>query len=149
MPSIFDAADCDVLVARIRGLRPDAKRQWGKMDVAQMLAHLQMGIRTATGEVKLKRVFIGYLFGRLAKKSLTSPKDWKRGLPTDKSFVIKDARDFAVEQKRLVDLVTTFSRGGPAGLTSEAHPFFGPLTTDEWDALTTRHIDHHLRQFGA
>ena len=149
MPSIFDAADCDALVGRIRGLRPDAKRQWGKMDVAQMLAHLQMAIRTATGEVKLQRVFIGYLFGRLAKKSLTSPKEWKRGLPTDKSFVIKDARDFAVEQKQLIERVSKLSRGGPAGLTSEAPPFFGRLTTAEWDALTTRHLDHHLRQFGA
>lgn len=148
MPSIFDAGDFDTLLARIRGLRPDAERQWGRMDAAQMLAHCQVGIRMATGELKLNRLLIGLLFGRLAKRSLTSPKEWKRDLPTAREFKIKGPREFAVEQERLVDVVTQLSRGGPAGLTPAPHPFFGALTVSEWDALMTRHLDHHLRQFG-
>jgi hypothetical protein len=27
------------------------------------------------------------------------------------------------------------------------HPFFGPLTREEWMIWGYRHIDHHLRQF--
>jgi len=28
------------------------------------------------------------------------------------------------------------------------HPFFGPLTNEEWNALQWKHLSHHLRQFG-
>lgn len=149
MPSIFDRAGLETMLARIRGLRPDAERQWGKMEAAQMLAHCQVGIRLATGDMKLKRVLIGLLFGKMAKKSLTSPEEWKRGLPTAKEFKVKGPRDFSVEQERLLEAVAKLGRGGHAGLTTEPHPFFGRLTPLEWDALMTRHLDHHLRQFGA
>lgn len=29
-----------------------------------------------------------------------------------------------------------------------AHPAFGPLSGREWDVLSWKHLDHHLRQFG-
>jgi len=29
------------------------------------------------------------------------------------------------------------------------HPMFGTLTRQEWLTWTFRHVDHHLRQFGA
>jgi hypothetical protein len=29
------------------------------------------------------------------------------------------------------------------------HPMFGPMTRQEWMTWTFRHVDHHLRQFGA
>ncbi|TPW11975.1 MAG: hypothetical protein FD129_1557, partial [bacterium] len=31
----------------------------------------------------------------------------------------------------------------------EPHPFFGNLNIDEWGRLSWKHLDHHLRQFGA
>jgi hypothetical protein len=48
-----------------------------------------------------------------------------------------------------VALVRRLGDGGAAALTKEPHPFFGPLTAAERDALRWRHLDHHLRQFGA
>jgi hypothetical protein len=33
-------------------------------------------------------------------------------------------------------------------LTSAPHPFFGPMTQQEWETLMWKHLDHHLRQFG-
>lgn len=148
-PTIFSTAALRETTERIRSLGPDAKARWGRMDVAQMLAHCQVAVRLAVGDMTLKRVLIGRLFGRMARKSLTSDKPWKRGLPTAKEFVIGDARDFATERDRLLSLVERLSVGGPAGLTKAPHPFFGPLTPSEWDVLMARHLDHHLRQFGA
>jgi len=148
-PTIFAETTRRETLARIHRLGPDAKARWGKMNVAQMLAHCQVGIQLAVGEMTLKRVLIGRLFGKMAKKSLTSEKPWKKGLPTAKEFKISDERDFATERVRLVALVERLSRGGPAGLTKAPHPFFGPLTTAEWDVLMFRHLDHHLTQFGA
>ena len=148
-PSIFRAEDRAVLVARIRGLAPDAKRGWGKMDVAQMAAHCQVPLRVALGDQRLKRGLIGVLFGSLAKKSLMKDQPFKRGLPTDKAFVVRDARELAVERERLAALVERLGAGGTAALTTEPHPFFGALTPAEWDLLMWKHLDHHLRQFGA
>ena len=149
MKSLFRPDDNAEVVARIQSLRVGAKAQWGKMDAAQMLAHCQTAMRVATGDLKLKRSLFGLLFGRLAKKSLTRPEPFKRGLPTAPEFVVRDARDFTGEQRGLVELVQRFGQRGPAGLTREQHPFFGPLTAEEWDLLQWKHLDHHLRQFGA
>ena len=146
--TLFRAADADSAVTRIERLRPDSKALWGKMDCAQMLTHCQVPLRVATGEKKLKRMLIGVLLGRIAKKKLMKPGDYKRNLPTHPDFVIRDKRDFAREKAELVRLIRGFQKGGPAGLTTEPHAFFGPMTQDEWEILMWKHLDHHLRQFG-
>jgi hypothetical protein len=28
------------------------------------------------------------------------------------------------------------------------HPFFGPMTAEEWGIISYKHLDHHLKQFG-
>ena len=147
--SLFQAADNAEIVRRIRLVRADSQPRWGKMDAAQMMAHLQQAFRVATGDLVLQRVFIGHLFGWIAKKQLTNDKPFGRNLPTDKTFKIRDARDFARERDHLEGLVQAFGAKGPAGLTREPHPFFGRLTTEEWEGLMWKHSDHHLRQFGA
>jgi len=147
--SLFDPAGRAAMLARLEPLQPNATRQWGKMTAAQMLAHCQQPLRVATGELPLKRSLLGILFGRLAKKKLLADAPWKPGLPTAPEFKITDARDFAKEKQALLAIVRRFGEAGAAGLTKAPHPFFGPLTIDEWQALQWKHLDHHLRQFGA
>lgn len=149
MGSLFQSTENAAFVKRVQSLRPDTKAQWGKMSVAQMLAHCQVPLRVAGGELILKRGLIGFLFGKLAKKKLAGPEPFGRNMPTAPEFIVRDARDFTVEQKRLVELVQRFAERGPGGLTREPHPFFGPMTVEEWDRLQWKHLDHHLRQFGA
>lgn len=148
MPSLFDAAGRDAMLARIGRLRSDSRRHWGRMDVAQMLAHCQEPLRVALGERTLRRSLLGMLFGRLAKRRLLADKPWAQGMPTAPEFRITDRRDFAREQAALVALARRFGEAGPAPLAARTHPFFGPLTAHEWQALQWRHLDHHLRQFG-
>ena len=74
---------------------------------------------------------------------------FKRGLPTDAAFRVTDVRDVVVERERLVELLERLGSSGEAALTKAPHPFFGPLTPLEWDRLMWKHLDHHLRQFGA
>lgn len=147
--SLFAAADRQRILARLATLRPDSTRAWGKMSIGQMLAHCQQPLRVALGDLQLKRNLIGFLFGRLAKKKLLAPAPWKAGMPTAPEFKVTDARDFTRERDQLVALVKRLGEGGPAALTKAPHPFFGPMTAAEWDALQWRHLDHHLRQFGA
>lgn len=147
--SLFDPAGLASMLARLERLPPDAVRRWGKMTAAQMLAHCHQPLRVATGDLPLQRSLVGLLFGRMAKKRLLGDRPWQQGMPTAPEFRVTDQRDFAKEKASLLALVRRFGEGGPGALTQQPHPFFGPLTPDEWQALQWRHLDHHLRQFGA
>lgn len=147
--SLFDPEGRRSMLARIDSLQPDAARRWGKMTAGQMLAHCQQPLRVATGELRLKRNLMGLLFGRMAKRMLMKPGPMRPNLPTAPEFVVADERDFAREKAALLALVQAFGEAGPAGLTREPHPFFGRLQAEEWQTLQWKHLDHHLRQFGA
>ncbi len=135
------------VVQRIESLSEASPRQWGKMDVAQMLRHCQLPFRVAAGEMEMKRRLIGRLFGGLAKKKFVDGEGpFHRNAPTDPKFRVAQVLDLEQEQAALIELVRRFGEVGPR--TREPHPFFGPLTPEEWDRLMWKHVDHHLRQFG-
>ena len=47
--NLFNNSVKQELIERINKLTPETQRKWGKMNVAQMLAHLQMQIEVAYG----------------------------------------------------------------------------------------------------
>jgi hypothetical protein len=130
-------------------LRPNSQRLWGKMNPAQTLAHCSAAMQMAVGETTPPRILIGRLLGRFAKNSMiVKEKPMPRNVGTDKSLVVSDERNFVVESQRLHEYIDRFVAGGTGGCTKHPHFFFGPLTPQEWAALTYQHLDHHLRQFG-
>jgi hypothetical protein len=147
--SLWDEPSREALLARLAALDPNAKRLWGKMDVAQMLGHCTEVLRVATCERTLERSFIGFLFGRIALKQTLKDPNIRKNLPTDKSYVVNDARQFSPERAALVEIIERFASRGPKGVPPGPHPFFGPMTPEEWDIMQWTHLDHHLRQFGA
>ncbi|MFI5139987.1 MAG: DUF1569 domain-containing protein [Sphingobacteriales bacterium] len=148
MKSIFNLTDNAEFIERINSLSPSSQALWGKMNVGQMLAHSQTTLKLALGEMKLKRAFIGRIFGKIAKKKILNDAAIEKHLPTFKEAKITDQRNFEEEKAKLLDLVKRFQKAGPDGLTKDPHPFFGALTPNEYDRLNTKHLDHHLRQFG-
>ncbi|MEO5826010.1 MAG: DUF1569 domain-containing protein [Gemmatimonadales bacterium] len=42
-----------------------------------------------------------------------------------------------------------FVGGGSDGCTKSPHSFFGTMNPAEWGVLMYKHLDHHLRPFGA
>jgi hypothetical protein len=148
MKNLFEAATVEEVKERVARLRPDSDRLWGKMNPAQALAHCSASIEMAVGEKLPRRILIGRLLGRLAKKSMiVNEKPMPRNVGTDKSLVVSDERDFVAERQRLSEFIDRFAAGGPAVCTKHPHFFFGPLTPVEWAALMYQHLDHHLRQF--
>jgi Protein of unknown function (DUF1569) len=143
--NLFDPAVKQSIIDRINKLTPQSQQQWGKMDVAQMLAHCQMPLGVATGHHKLKGDFFMRLVGPLFKKKLFNEQPFKRDLPTDTSFKIADPRDFSTEKQKLIRMINDFSETTMSG---ELHPFFGKLTNEQWSKGTWKHLDHHLQQFG-
>ena len=147
--NLFDAAAVEDVKARMARLRPDSERLWGKMTPAQMLAHCSAAIGMAVGETRPPRILLGRLLGRVAKKSLlVNGEPMRRNSMTEKSVLVTDERDFAVERQRLRESIDRFAAGGPGICTKHPHFFFGPLTPMEWAVLMHQHLDHHLRQFG-
>ena len=149
MKNLFEKETVDEVVGRIDKLQPTAPRQWGKMDVAQMMAHCSAAMEMASGKNNPPRMFIGRLLGPLVKPIYTSEKPFSQGNPTEKSLVVGDTREFSREQVRLKECVREFLQGGEAKCTRHPHPFFGALTPYEWSRGMYKHLDHHLRQFGA
>jgi hypothetical protein len=147
MKSIFNPIDNAGFIDRINKLSPASQALWGKMNVGQMLAHCQVPIKVALGDLQLKRGLMGVLFGKIAKKKLLEEKPFKPNLPTFRDAIIKGDQDFDKEKQGLIDLVKKFT-DGPDVITKVPHPFFGPMTVDEWNTLQVKHLDHHLRQFG-
>jgi hypothetical protein len=148
MKSVFEKETYNELKTRIENIAPDTKRLWGKMNVAQMLAHTSEALEMATGNKKHKRHLMGILLSPLVKKSFLSDKPFSKGGPTDPNILIKDQRDFASEKARLLALLKQFHEGGEAKATTHPHSFFGPLTAREWGTSQYKHLNHHLTQFG-
>lgn len=149
MKTLFQPEDLDEIISRIDKLQPTSVRQWGKMDVAQMMAHCSAALDMTSGRLVLPRIWFGRLLGPLVKPMYTNEKPFSKNSPTDKKLVFSDPRDFAREQEQLKGKLRQFHEGGEAGCTSHPHPFFGALTPQEWSRGMYKHLDHHLRQFGA
>src|SRR5277367_374288 len=149
MKNLFEAQAVDEVTQRINALNASSPRQWGKMNVAQMMAHCSAALDMATGELNLPRIFIGRLIAPFVKPIFTNEKPFSQNNPTDKKLVVADQRDFPREQEQLKLKVQQFHDGGEAKCTRHPHPFFGALTPQEWARGMYKHLDHHLRQFGA
>jgi Protein of unknown function (DUF1569). len=144
--NLFDPAVKQEIIDRVNQLSPLAKRQWGKMDVAQMLAHVQKPMEIALGTHTVSGSWLMRQILPLFKKSLYDEKPWKHGLPTDKTFVMIGAlKEFEKEKNQLLDKINRFTENN---MVSEKHPVFGKLTKEQWSKATWKHLDHHLKQFG-
>lgn len=147
MGSLFNAEDNNSIQERINKLTPDSKPLWGKMNVSQMLAHLQPTMLVSFGELDLKGGLMGFLFGKMAKKKIVTEEPFKQNIPTLKQFKVVPG-DFETEKNTLLSYVNRLKTEGPKIFTTKPHPFFGKLTVEEWNMLQWKHLDHHLRQFG-
>ena len=149
MESVFNADTQKSIERRLQVLRPDSPRQWGKMNSAQMLAHCAAALEVACGDRPKKQALLGRLVTPFIRSRLLGEKPFGRNAPTDPDFVIADERDFAAERTRVASLLTRFCAQGPSGAANQVHSFFGRLSGDEWGRLMYKHLDHHVRQFGA
>ena len=149
MKTLFNTNDTNEIIERLNTLTHSSPRQWGKMDVAQMLAHSTHALWMASGEINPPRSFIGKLIGGFIKPIYSNEKPFDKNCPTDPHIKITDQHDFEKEKTALFTAITKFHSGGKEKASTHPHPFFGKLTADEWGTGMYKHLDHHFRQFGA
>lgn len=140
------------ILRRLRDVRPESVCCWGRMSAHRMVCHLADSFRIATGEKTvspatspLRRTILKWI-------ALYLPVPWPAGIPT--SPEIDQLRggtspgDFAADVAQveaLVERVTTQADSIPW----QPHPLFGRMSEAAWLRWGYRHMDHHLRQFGA
>jgi hypothetical protein len=151
MKNLFDSTVANQVKTRLGKLEPQSERRWGKMTAAQMLAHCTISMQWALGEaVPEKLAFPVRLMGRLIKPLVFRNDDpMRKNSPTAKGLIVADERDLDKERARLSGLIDKFAAGGAERCTRNPHSFFGRMTPEEWAILMYKHLDHHLRQFGA
>jgi hypothetical protein len=150
MKNLFEPSTVDEVKERMSRLRPDSARQWGRMNAGQAVAHCAGGMELALGDRRPPRPLIGRILGPIIKpKAFVEGEPMRRNSPTVPGLEVEDQRELGVERERLCGLIDRFAAAGPAGCTTHPHSFFGRLTPQEWSAWMYKHLDHHLRQFGA
>ena len=150
MQNIFNHKDYQSLISRLNSITALSEKLWGKMDASQMIIHLKDQLDIALGNkpaaaqgpfifrTALGRYLVLYVF-KWRKGKEKTPREMDAELQgkvitdfeSDKHLLLMRLHEFATAEK--------FSD----------HPFFGPLTKQQWGRLAWKHINHHLEQFGA
>ncbi|WP_368654958.1 DUF1569 domain-containing protein [Ornithinibacillus sp. 4-3] len=148
MKNIFDPLHTKEILDRIDKLSPNSRPQWGKMDVAQMLAHCSAFQDIAMGNSVPKRGWLGILIGPFVKSLFYNDKPPAHNMSTIPNILITDEREFETERGKLKEKIIIFQKNGPEKCTTHPHAFFGKLTSEQWGKGIYKHLDHHLKQFG-
>lgn len=149
MKNIFTQEVTQEVINRINQLTPETKALWGKMTVAQMLAHCNVTyelvydnkIPKATGIKK-------FLLTAFVKKAVVSETSYKRNSQTGSHFIIKETKDFHDEKTRLIAYLEKTQALGEKEFEGKESNSFGALNATEWNNMFYKHLDHHLGQFG-
>ncbi len=143
--SLYSAEVHQECLERIGKLASDTQPQWGKMSVAQMLAHCAEIQEVANGKELKNTPFIARLFKGMIRNMVLNNKPFPKSTKTHPQYLQTAKRDFEREKNRLLAAVDTFVSAGAA---PGEHPFFGPMTAEEKGWSMYKHLDHHLQQFG-
>lgn len=149
LPDAFAPDTIQGLLARLDSLGPDSRARWGKMDVAQMLAHCCTPYEQLRGEKGGGPWILKVLARAFFKRGIVGDAPFKHNLPTSPVFRIVDPRDFERERARLKGFIASSHGEGRAAFEGRTHVTFGVLSATEWSNLLWKHLDHHFRQFGA
>ena len=78
MKNVFNQTDANEIIDRINKLTPDAKALWGKMNVAQMLAHCNVTYEMVYENKHPKpKGFMKFILKAFIKPSVVSEKPYK------------------------------------------------------------------------
>ena len=140
------------ILRRLKEVRPESVRRWGRMSSHQMVCHLSDSFLVVMGQKPVSHATS--LLNRTIVKwiALYLPLPWPGGILTrpeiDQEIGGTRPVDFATDVAQLeahVDLITAQTRR----FDWHVHPIFGKMSDAAWLRWGYLHMDHHLRQFGA
>jgi hypothetical protein len=147
MPSLRNEKDRQELVERLHTVMVGTKPQWGSLDAPRMMCHLNDSLGAGLGKLEVPRkgpaAFRHFPLKHLAIYVVPMPKNAK----APKELLARSPADFAEERRQLLQGMEQMA-AMPKSAGPE-HFLLGAMSYDQWNILNWKHIDHHLRQFGA
>jgi len=144
--SIFNPLLFDGLIIRLRSLDPKAIPLWGKMNVLEMLSHLNMATASGLGHYQLQDESTWLRRNVICYLALYVLRQLPRNAAAPKGFSIAAAGNLNFERE-MGSLLRVLNMASCSENQSYPHPLFGNMNKADWGRLVYRHIDHHLRQF--
>jgi hypothetical protein len=143
---MFETPTRERFQRRIDRLSSDSQRQWGSLSVDQMVCHLSDQLRLALGELS-GRPIPGLVRYAPFRQLVIDYVPWPHGSKgPPESFTTRPVK-LKSDVARLHALLELFGSRGDQREWPE-HPLFGSMSGPLWARLTSKHFDHHLRQFG-
>lgn len=148
LPSVFETATNEQLQQRLEQLRPDSPALWGKMDAAQMLAHVNTIYAVSFGDKPSSySFFLRLIMKWFVKPAVVNEQPYKHNLPTAPAFKVANQEDFEKEKAQLLAYMKRTQELGADYFEGKKSPSFGKMTSQEWNNQFYKHLDHHFRQF--
>lgn len=149
LPDIFCKAVSREVINRIEKLDSQSQPIWGKMNVAQMLAHCCVSYEYVyENKYKPPGFLMKLILKNMVKNTVVNETAYKRNNRTAPDFLITDERDFQIEKERLIAYIEKTQELGKSYFKDKESHSFGKLTCTEWNNMFYKHLDHHLTQFG-
>jgi uncharacterized protein DUF1569 len=147
MKSIWREDDRREIHDRVGALACDRRADWGKFTAPQMVCHLADSLKMAMGDLKVAPKALPIRYPPL-KQLVVYVAPFLKGLPTAPELLAREPREW---DNDVADLQLLLARAASARVTDTwpEHPAFGRLSKRAWGVLIYRHMDHHLKQFGA
>jgi len=152
MKTLGNRGEKELLLNRLRQVKPDSRRQWGRMTPHQMICHLNDSFKSVIGE----RVIAGDKSNLMTRSlvrwiALYAPLKWPHGVPTmaenDQERGGTPPEDFRRDLDALAAMIERVT-SSPRDFQWGRHPLFAEMSEHDWMRWAYLHVDHHLRQFG-
>ena len=139
-------------IALLKPLNKDQEPQWGSMTPQHMVEHLVGSCRISNGRARVPQMLAdGDVQTR--REFIFSDKPYARNIsnPTAKiqgnAPLRKESLSAAIDQlEDEMNAFFDFHDSNPNAV--EMHPVFGLLDSNGWLIFQTKHMTHHLTQFG-
>ncbi len=149
LPNIFSKEVSDNIIQRINNLSPATQSKWGKMSVAQMLAHCNVTYEMIYENIHPKPGgFMKFILKTLVKSKVVNEIPYKQNGRTAPQFIISETKDFDAEKQRLINYIIKTQQLGENNFDNKESHSFGRINKTEWNNMLYKHLNHHLNQFG-
>lgn len=146
MGSLMNEAERQAILGRLDRITPRHSAKWGSLSAHGMLCHLGDQLAVATGDLPTVRQdnWLSRLLGKwlVIRSPINAPKG---KVPTSPEMLATAPTEWEADLARCRALAARVGSGEGKGI----HPAFGPLSASDWARLSWKHMDHHIRQFGA
>lgn len=149
LPSIFETKTTETILSRLNILTNTTQPLWGKMNAAQMLAHLNVAYDIDSGKIKSETpALMKFMLKLFLKPILVNEKPYKKNSRTAPLFLISSEKDFEKEKKSLIDNILESQNNGREYYEGRESNSVGKMNANEWSNMYYKHIEHHFSQFG-